>query len=145
MTSYATALAGPEGDARRECGRRPWRLDRRWHAWEIALMVLGFIVFWPVGLAILFWILWRKRHGGEAAVPAWLSHAPGPLGRHSGNSAFEEWKRAELDRLEEERKKLAQAQADFAAFLDRLERAKDREEFDRFMAERGRASPRAEA
>ena len=130
--AWRERAAGHEDGLRRAWGRRAWT------PWEIALMVTGFVVFWPVGLAILFWILWSKRHG---AAPAWLDRlagavrAPGAPGA-SGNSAFEEWKRSELERLEQERRKLAAAEQDFSAFLDQLKRAKDREEFDRFMAAR---------
>jgi len=101
-------------------------------------MVIGFAVFWPVGLGILFWILWKKRHGDAVAAPAWVGRLAGGLSGGSGNSAFEEWKRSELERLERERRKLAAAEQEFAAFLHQLKRAKDREEFDRFMAARGR-------
>ena len=34
-------------------------------AWLI-LMVLGFILFWPIGLAILAYMLWSRRMGCEA-------------------------------------------------------------------------------
>lgn len=58
----------------------------------------------------------------------------------SGNAAFDEWRTAELARLDEERRKLDEAQREFAEYVDAIRRAKDREEFDRFMAER-RSSP----
>ena len=29
----------------------------------IALMVIGFIVFWPIGLAILAYLIWSGRMG----------------------------------------------------------------------------------
>ena len=35
----------------------------RWRAIEIAAVVIGFIVWWPVGLALLLWKLWRNRQG----------------------------------------------------------------------------------
>lgn len=54
----------------------------------------------------------------------------------SGNLAFDEWKKAELARLEEERRKLQDAHNEFAAFVENIRRAKDREEFERFMNER---------
>ena len=54
----------------------------------------------------------------------------------SGNAAFDEWRTAELARLDEERRKLDEAQREFAEYVDAIRRAKDREEFDRFMAER---------
>ncbi|KAF0122648.1 MAG: hypothetical protein FD152_3508, partial [Xanthobacteraceae bacterium] len=54
----------------------------------------------------------------------------------TGNSAFEDYKAAELARLEAERRRLFEAQEQFGAHLDRLKRARDRAEFDQFMAER---------
>ena len=133
----ATAdAAGAEGHA------RPRRVRPRWHGWEIALMVTGFVVFWPVGLAILFWILWKKRHGDRTPLPQWLARFIGGGAPASGNSAFQAWKQGELDRLEQERRKLAEAEQEFAAFLDQLKRARDREEFERFMA--GRSRPGAD-
>ena len=58
----------------------------------------------------------------------------------TGNAAFDEWRAAELVRLDEERRKLDEAQREFAEYSDAIRRAKDREEFERFMAER-RARP----
>ena len=58
----------------------------------------------------------------------------------TGNAAFDEWKAAELARLEAERRKLEEAAREFAEFLDNVRHAKDREEFERFMNER-RAKP----
>jgi hypothetical protein len=59
-----------------------------------------------------------------------------PFGpRSSGNRAFDEYRMQTLRRLEEE-------QAEFREFLDRLRHAKDKEEFDQFMAQhRERPSP----
>jgi hypothetical protein len=56
--------------------------------------------------------------------------------RHSGNSAFDAYRAQELERLEAERRKLDEEQRAFGEFLDRLKKAKDQEEFDRFMSER---------
>ena len=47
----------------------------------------------------------------------------------SGNRAFDEYRTETLRRLEEE-------QREFREFLDRLRLAKDKTEFDQFMAER---------
>ena len=58
----------------------------------------------------------------------------------TGNAAFDEWRTAELARLDEERRKLDDAQREFAEYVEAIRRAKDREEFERFMAER-RARP----
>ncbi|MGD0722458.1 MAG: DUF2852 domain-containing protein [Roseiarcus sp.] len=130
----------------------PWRGRNRWSPFEIVAMVLGFIVFWPIGLAILFFKLWQRRSGypGDlqtAAQEKWreargmMSGAPwqgrrGFYGPSTGNSAFDDWKAAEIARLEEERRKLQEAHREFSEFVDNIRRAKDREEFERFMNER---------
>ena len=57
-------------------------------------------------------------------------------GAPTGNAAFNEWRTAELTRLDEERRKLDEAQREFSEYVDAIRRAKDREEFDKFMAER---------
>src|SRR5262245_58649595 len=38
----------------------------QWSPFTIALMVLGFIVFWPLGLAMLAYIIWGEHFGGSA-------------------------------------------------------------------------------
>jgi hypothetical protein len=130
------------------CGSR---FSRSWRPAEIAAMVLGFMVFWPIGLAVIGWKIWQKRSGYEGDLMSFLqekwqnrrsfSAAAGFSNfgfRSSGNSAFDDWREAELARLEEERKKLAAAEQEFANFMTNLRRARDREEFDRFMNERQR-------
>lgn len=106
-------------------------------AW-IAVMVLGFIVWWPVGLVILGFILWSGRMGcGHGRWGRWRNERwerRGWEGRHfgrnhSGNSAFDDYRAETLRRLEDEQK-------EFMDFLQRLRHAKDKVEFDEFMAER---------
>jgi hypothetical protein len=134
-----------------------WRRDgSRWTAFEIIAMVLGFIVFWPIGLAVLAYKFWQSRSGGPdlqtlatnkfqdvrdmmSGDSSWGCRAMKRASRFtsaSGNAAFDEWRTAELARLDEERRKLDAAQKEFAEYVDAIRRAKDREEFDRFMAER---------
>ncbi len=136
---------------RRGCGAS------RWTAFELIAMILGFIVFWPIGLAILGYKFWQRKSGGEDlqtfAAAKWSearnamaggswskSGAPWSGGRFyspsTGNAAFDQWKAAELARLEEERRKLEDAHREFSEFLDNIRKAKDREEFERFMNER---------
>jgi len=118
-------------------------------AW-IALMVVGFIFFWPVGLAILAFLLWSGRMGcgrGWASgadrrerfeqkidrmrqkFEAWGGSAGERGFPPTGNRAFDEYRNETLKRLEDEAN-------DFRSFLDRLRMAKDKSEFDQFMAER---------
>ncbi len=99
-------------------------------AW-IAAMVLGFIFFWPVGLAFLAYMIWSKRMFSKSCSRRsnWNSHMSAM--KPSGNSAFDAYKADTLARLEREQK-------DFEAFLRRLREAKDKAEFDQFMDERAR-------
>jgi hypothetical protein len=105
-------------------------------AW-ITVMVLGFIVWWPIGLAILGFMLWSGRMGwGRGHWGRWkksgCTNRAAPWharGYDSGNSAFEEYKAETLRRLEDE-------QQEFLDFLQRLRQSKDKVEFDQFMAER---------
>lgn len=112
-------------------------------AW-IAVMVLGFVLFWPIGLAILAYLIWSGRMGcgSRGGRSRWQQRMAqkwedkrekwGIQGRAfepSGNAAFDEYREDTLRRLEEE-------QRAFREFLDRLRMAKDRSEFDDFMADR---------
>ncbi len=112
-----------------------WLDERGKGAW-IAAMVLGFIFFWPVGLALLAYMIWSKRmFSGRCASRTHSPHSP--MSRHSaraafrtsGNSAFDAYKSETLRRLEDE-------QRNFEAFLERLRESKDKAEFDQFMEER---------
>jgi hypothetical protein len=120
-----------------------------WTPATIALMVLGFVVFWPLGLAMLAYILWGDRFDGfkrdvKGATEGFFGSC---RGRHAhrhgfgrtGNIAFDDWREKELQRIEEERRKLDETLKEFDSYLRELRRAKDQEEFDRFMAERNRA------
>jgi hypothetical protein len=121
--------------------------------WIVA-MVMGFIWFWPVGLAILAYTVgsrrWGRRNGGPGQwynteaqqgracawgkwgdwTPPW-NQTQRPDMKPSGNAAFDEYRTDTLRRLEDEQK-------EFVEYLERLRRAKDKAEFDQFMAERRR-------
>ncbi|PTQ68922.1 DUF2852 domain-containing protein [Celeribacter persicus] len=121
-----------------------WLDDKGKGAW-IATMVLGFIFVWPVGLALLFYMIWSKRMFACKSRPTSpFGRGCGPRhSRHerfrsmhaamrpSGNTAFDAYKEETLKRLEEE-------QDQFEAFLERLRAAKDKAEFDQFMDDRAR-------
>lgn len=103
-------------------------LDARGKGAWIAAMVLGFIFFWPVGLALLAYMIWSKRMFSSSSRR--MSHSPSfAMRRPTGNAAFDAYKADTLRRLQEE-------QDSFESFLDRLRAAKDKSEFDAFMDER---------
>ena len=107
-----------------------WLDERGKGAW-IAAMVFGFILLWPIGLALLFYMIWSGRMGCSRSK--WKKRG---VARTTGNTAFDEYREETLRRLEEE-------QGAFESFLGNLRRAKDRAEFDQFMTERknGTGSP----
>ncbi len=107
-------------------------------AW-IAAMVLGFIFFWPLGLALLFYMIWSKRMSSSCCHRSSRSRLGfRSTSSSSGNSAFDAYREDTLKRLEQE-------QVDFESFLKRLRDAKDKAEFDQFMDDRARAAAQAPA
>lgn len=112
-----------------------WLDQRGRPAWIIA-MVLGFVLFWPLGLATLAYMIFAgkfKRHTfGQEDHSMFCRHRRShhhAAWRSSGNTAFDAYKSETLKRLEDE-------QEAFESFLQRLREAKDKQEFDRFMDER---------
>lgn len=113
-----------------------WHIRPAWTPLTIGIMVLGFIIAWPLGLAALAYIIWgdRLHTAMDEARYRWSTNRSAD----SGNYAFDEYRERELKRLEEERRKLDGMREEFDRFMHELRRAKDKEEFDRFMSERGR-------
>ncbi|QOL80349.1 DUF2852 domain-containing protein [Pseudooceanicola spongiae] len=123
-------------------GPRPASWFRRTEAWMdskgkpawITAMVLGFVFFWPVGLAILFYMIWGKKMFGKSCRHSRyndMRRTGFAAMKSSGNTAFDAYKTETLQRLEEE-------QNSFEGFLERLRAAKDKAEFDQFMEDRSR-------
>ncbi len=123
-------------------------------SFEIGAIVVAFFYWWPLAAAYVAWKV--------AGYPA-LSELRGMAGRGAdwqasvrksrfaqafeaadlhgtGNLAFDEYRRAELDRLNAQRKALQEESRAFAEFVEELKRAKDREQFDAFMAKRNGAN-----
>src|SRR5690606_33369952 len=112
--------------------------------------VIGFMVFWPLGLAMLAYIIWGDRLDGfkrdvNRATDGVFAGCRGRSHRgyhaRTGNVAFDDWRAKELERIEEERRKLDELREEFDSYLRELRRAKDQDEFDRFMGERSKSTP----
>jgi Protein of unknown function (DUF2852) len=120
-------------------------------AW-IGLTVLSFILWWPLGLVVLGFLIgsgrmacwtegagprWQRRMERmqrrmsrmQAAAERWGCGRRASYREATGNRAFDEYRAETLRRLEDE-------QREFIEFLDRLRHAKDKAEFDEFMSER---------
>ena len=108
-----------------------------------AAIILGFFFFWPAALAYLVWKLMGYPVPNELKTffennftRLSQSFRGRPHFSSTGNFAFEEYRRREIERLEAERRSLDDEARAFAEFVEELKRAKDREEFDAFMSER---------
>jgi Protein of unknown function (DUF2852) len=134
----------------------PYRPHMHVHPGMVIGTILGFLFWWPVGLAFLFFTLRRTTMGCWSHSDRFENKMQrmqykmermrdrmerrgfgfGGFGPpSSGNRAFDEYRVETLRRLEEE-------QTEFRDFLDRLRHAKDKEEFDQFMAQhRPRPTP----
>lgn len=112
-----------------------WNIRPGWSPVTIGIMVVGFVIAWPLGLAALAYIIWGDRLHTfvDEARYRWSSNRSGD----SGNAAFDDYREQELKRLEEERRKLDATREEFDRFMHELRLAKDKEEFDRFMSQRG--------
>ena len=112
-----------------------------WTPLTILLMVIGFMVFWPLGLAMLAYIIWGdripevRRHFGEMKRE-WHGCGANRGSVRSGNTAFDDYRERELRRLDEERRRLDEERREFEQFVANLRRARDEEEFERFKSER---------
>jgi len=127
------AEPGRPGDGNIFTRAEAWLDERGKGAW-IATLVLAFVLVWPIGLALLAYMIWSKRmfSGSCRNRTRHASHkAYRSAMRSSGNSAFDAYKSDTLRRLEEEQKT-------FEDFLQRLRDAKDKAEFDQFMEDRAK-------
>ena len=147
----------------------PWGIGRPIAIAAVVFLLaaghIGRMLFWPLAVAGLVFMVatgrlgcrrrWGRGNWGQQgqsngnpnsgngggwqpAMPPWARWCGGdgtpPAPPSSGNHAFDEYRAETLRRLEEE-------QNEFSGFLERLRFAKDKAEFDQFMAER-RQPPR---
>lgn len=107
-----------------------------------AAIIISFWLAWPLGLMLIAFLAGSGRltwRGEWDAPGTWFNLASrrehrnskwgGFRGSSSGNEAFDAYREETLRKLEEEER-------EFKAFLDRLRKARDKAEFDAFMAER---------
>ena len=109
---------------------------------NITGMVLGFILFWPVGLVILFWILsgrnvqdlpaaikrkWSEKFGGDKSMITNDSD-------DSGNSVFNTFQQTQYDRISEIKEEIRDRSRRFTEYRADARRRADEEEFNQFMS-----------
>lgn len=154
MNNGSYAYSGQGFGWGRRAEHKPWSLL------EVGAVIGGFVLFWPLGIGALIlkhrngeiwpgaaamqgpWSRWKSPQDvGDQARQAWAGCGwkSGSSWRgyaSTGNAAFDEYRKAKLDELEAQRRKLDEERAAFDDYLRKLRNAKDREDFERFMNER---------
>lgn len=113
-------------------GARDWLDSNGKPAW-LAAMILGFVIFWPLGLSLLAYMIWSNRMSGSCRSRAIHDRRTRfHPAESTGNAAFDAYRDETLKRLEDEHRA-------FVDFLQKLREARDKAEFDQFMEERKQA------
>jgi hypothetical protein len=102
-------------------------------------MVLGFIIFPPLGFVVLVWALMGRR---IQDLPAWVRekwHQFFPVTRSaayndSDNVVFNEYQQTQYDRIREIRDEIGRRAEAFRTFRADAKKRKDQKEFEEFMS-----------
>ena len=138
-SSNGSAADKPERRSRDHCCGK-WGSRGNWSGLNIAAMVVGFMVFWPIGLLILYWIIKGRsvkelpngiREQYSRIVGGWRGNDVGP----SGNVVFNEFQQTQYDRIREIKDEIKERSRRFTEFRANAKRRADEDEFNRFMDE----------
>jgi len=125
------------------CGGRGKRSN--WSCFNIAAMVVGFVLFWPIGLFLLWWMIIGRD---VREIPQWfyqqwswvtgMRNGNGSFGQggHSDNVVFNEFQQTQHDRIREIKEEIKSRASRFTNFRAEAKRRADEEEFNRFMADK---------
>ncbi|MET0065314.1 MAG: DUF2852 domain-containing protein [Candidatus Thiodiazotropha sp.] len=110
-----------------------------WSGANLVAMVLGFVIFPPLGFAVLVWTIlghpiqelpgwvrdkWQHFFGGRRSQPY----------QDSENIIFNEFQQTQHDRIREIKEEIRKRAEAFKAFRFDAKRRQDQAEFDEFMA-----------
>ena len=111
--------------------------------WYIAATVAAFVLFWPLGLAMLAWALWHRQirasswwQGLRGVRPPTMNDLGGFVRRRPSNEALAEYLAREQQRLREEQQKLDELVRAFEAFKAAERKASDQRDFENFLRSR---------
>jgi len=114
-----------------------------WSFINLAAMVVGFVLFWPVGLFLLFWNLSGRdvRDLPNTIQEKCADMFTGSFGRSRGhksatenNSVFEEYQQTQYDRITEIKEEIKDRARRFRDFRSDAKRRADESEFKDFMS-----------
>lgn len=110
-----------------------------WSGANIAVMVLGFLVFPPLGFVVLLWTVMGRP---IQQLPAWVRDTwaqffGGGYARtynESDNIVFNEYQQTQHDRIHEIKEEIKNRAEAFRAYRFDAKRRQDQQEFEAFMA-----------
>ena len=133
----STATMNNNGNHDKGSGCCGFGASANWSVTNIVAMVIGFVLFWPLGLFMLYWIFkgrdvtdlrrhlvekWNRFKGNDA------TEAGG-----TDNQVFNEYQQTQFDRIREIKDEIKERARRFAQFRSDAKRRADEEEFRRFM------------
>jgi hypothetical protein len=110
-----------------------------WSGINIAAMVIGFVLFWPVGLVILYWnIKGRNLQDLPSAIQekwnAMFSGVKNHKDSEGENVMFDEYQQTQYDRVSELKEEIKNRARSFKIFRSDAQRKADDVEFKDFMS-----------
>ena len=128
--------------------------DRLWPSscWFLGATVIAFLLFWPLGVAMLAWGIWHRQIRASSwwqnlrgmrlpAAATGMASGAADLGgfarRRPSNEALADYLAREQQRLREEQQKLDDLVQAFEAFKEAERKASDQRDFDAFLRSRG--------
>lgn len=112
-----------------------------WSGMNIAVMVVAFVLFWPVGLVVLYWnIKGRNVKDLPSAVKQkWSemfngSSSNGKRHSPSDNAVFNEYQQTQHERINEIKEEIKNRAGRFNLFKSDAKRRADETEFKDFMS-----------
>ncbi|MCF6190958.1 MAG: DUF2852 domain-containing protein [Cocleimonas sp.] len=121
------------------CGMGRGGSRGNWSGVNIAAMVIGFVLFWPIGLVILYWNITGRnlKDLPKAAQKKWSSVFNATKSHENSNgenSVFDEFQQTQYDRISELKEEIKSRAKHFKIFKSDAKRRADEAEFKDFMS-----------
>lgn len=110
-----------------------------WSGINIAAMVIGFILFWPLGLVVLYWNIRGRnlKDLPDAIQGLWARFFSGSQRsehEQGENSVFDEYQQTQYDRIKEIKEEIKDRARRFNIFRADASRRVEEKEFKDFMS-----------
>ena len=143
MTCLSDSTGATTGDRSGDGRRNGQKCGGNWSGLNIAAMVVGFVLFWPIGLFLLFWIFTGRdvQEFPDAVRSLWSRVDDVWRGNGSDSRAttenvvFNEFQQAQFERIREIKDDIKERARRFRGFRARAKRRADEEEFNQFMSD----------